>query len=197
MNFQETQQLTTILFTAYDRPKPDGLDEIWFAALTDVPFDLARAAAVRLIQTSAFVPKVAELRSLAAELGRERRRLEREANERRALEAYRATAGPLTDRSAEIRAFVDRIRGALPDGDREALMPRAVAWERQHRAHQRAITAAPNPDYDPAMEPTPEWNRGKKPPTGPWWTDEQARERHARTLLAAAGRLTRPTQEQP
>lgn len=189
MNFQETQQLTTILFTAYDRPKPDGLDEIWYAALADVPFDLARAAAVRLIQTSAFVPKVAELRTCAADLGRQRRRIEREAGERRELEAYAATAGPLTDRSAEIREFVGQVRDVLPEGDREALRPRTVAWEREHRAFQRAQEAEPNPAFDPTMQPIPEWTASRTAPAGAWWENDDARERHAKTVLADAGRL--------
>lgn len=189
MNFDETTALTTILFTAYDRPKPDGLDEVWYAALSDVPFDLARLAAIQLIQTSTFVPKIAELRSRAAEIGRDRRRQLREADERLAIEQYAATAGPLTDRSADIQAFVGQVRSGLPDGDREALRPRTVAWEREHRAFERATNAAPNPDYDPSMRPVPEWTASRHKPEGCWWEDEQARERHAKTLLAEAGRL--------
>ncbi|MEW2474634.1 hypothetical protein AB0875_12665 [Micromonospora gifhornensis] len=193
MNYEEAQALTAIIFTAYDREKPDGIDEVWFAAMQDVPFDLARAAAIQMIQRSTFLPKVAEIRARAAELNRERRRALREAEEQRAIEAYAAQAGPLRDRSAEIQAFVGQIRGAIPEGDREALMPRQVAWEREHRHHQRHADAEPNPAYDPAMQPVAEWNAGKaKQPAGAWWEDAEARERHSKTLLAEAGRL-RPT----
>ncbi len=193
MTPEETEALTTLLFTAYDRPKPEGIDDVWFAAMTDVPFGLARAAAIQLIQTSTFVPKVAEIRQRAAALHRERHRLEREAQEQRAIEAYAADAGPLTDRSAEIRAFVGQIRDTLPDGDREALMPRQVAWEREHRAYERASTAEPNPDYDPGMAPVAEYCAGKADqPAGAWWADDDARERHAKTLLAEAGRIRLP-----
>lgn len=194
MNHEEAQALTTILFTAYDRPKPDGIDDIWYAALTDVPFDLARVAAIQLIQTSTFLPKVAEIRQRAAELNRERRRALREAEEQRAIEAYAATAGPLRDRSSEIQAFVGQVRGVLPEGDREALMPRTVAWEREHRHHQRQIEAVPNPAYDPSMRPVREWNANPTGATGAWWESTDARERHAKTLLAEAGRL-RPNAE--
>lgn len=194
MNHNETQALTTILFTAYDRPKPDGIDDIWYAALTDVPFDLARLAAIQLIQTSTFLPKVAEIRHRCTELDRERRRVIREAEERKAIEAYAATAGPLHDRSAEIQAFVGQVRDVLPDGDREALMPRTVAWEREHRHHQRQIEAVPNPAYDPSMRPVREWNADPNGATGEWWENTDARERHAKTLLAEAGRL-RPKTE--
>ena len=189
MNLDETSALTSIIFTAYDRPKPEGLDDIWYASMHDVPFDLARLAAIQLIQTSTFLPKVAEIRQRAAELARERRRIEREAAERKAIEAYAANAGPLRDRSAEIQAFVGQVRDVLPEGDREALMPRTVAWEREYRASQRAANAIPNPDYDPSMGPIPEWCASKAAPAGEWWEDEDARERHAKTLLAEAGRL--------
>jgi hypothetical protein len=189
MNPEETEALTTIIYTAYDRPKPDGLDEIWHAALADVPFDLVRLAAIRLIQTSTFTPKVAELRQLAADLSRDRRRLAREAEKQRAIESYRADAGPLTDRSAEIQQFIGQVRGALPEGDREALRPRTVAWEREHRAFQRQQDAEPNPAFDPSMRPIPEWNASKAAPAGAWWEDADARERHSKVLLAEAGRL--------
>lgn len=189
MNLAETQALTSILFTAYDREKPPGLDDIWYAALTDVPFEAARVAAIQLIQTSTFLPKVAEIRQRAAGIARERRRLDREAQEQRAIEAYREQAGPLTDRSADIREFVGQIRGVLPEGDREALMPRAVAWEREHRAVQRVADAVPNPAYDPTMRPVPEWSARPGKEAGAWWEDDAARERHCKTLLAEAGRL--------
>lgn len=188
MNHEETAALTSILFTAYDRPKPEGIDDIWFASMQDVPFRLARVAAIQLIRTSTFLPKVAEIRRAAAEVGR----MERETQEHRAIEAYREQAGPLTDRAAEIQEFVGRVRSVLPEGDREALRPRTVAWEREHRAHQRSLAAEPNPAYDPTMGSIPEWNASRSAPAGAWWEDADARERHAKTLLAEAGRL-RPT----
>lgn len=189
MNHEEAKAITSILYTAYDREKPDGLDDIWYAALADVPFDLARAAAIQLIQTNTFLPKVAEIRQRAGGLHRERRRLEREAQEQQAIEAYAAGAGPLRDRSADIQQLVGQVRTVLPEGDREALMPRAVAWERDHRAFERSATAEPNPAYDPTMAPVAEYCAGKAEPAGAWWTDEAARERHAKTLLTEAGRL--------
>ncbi|MFI6329871.1 hypothetical protein ACIBBG_16410 [Micromonospora chersina] len=189
MNHEEAQALTAILFTAYDRPKPDGIDDIWYAALTDVPFDLARHAAIQLIQTNTFLPKVAEIRQRAGELSRQRRRALREAEEQHAIEAYAANAGPLRDRSAEIQAFVGEVRTVLPEGDREALMPRQVAWEREHRHHQRQTEAVPNPAYDPTMQPVREWSATRGTPPGSWWEDADARERHAKTMLAEAGRL--------
>jgi hypothetical protein len=138
----------------------------------------------------------AHVRRLAAEIRRERHRLEREARERLAIEAESSVGrGPLTDRRAEIQAFVGQMREVLPEGDREALAPRTVQWEREHRAYVHQQEGEPNPAFDPALaKPVGEWNRATREPAGAWWEDEAARERHAKTLLAEAGRL-RPVEE--
>jgi len=54
--------------------------------------------------------------------------------------------------AAEILA---EIRRNLPAGSREALMPRAVAWEREHRAYLRVRDGEANPHYRPQSAPTP------------------------------------------
>jgi hypothetical protein len=162
----------------------------WHEALSDLEPADALAAVTRHYASSEQRIMPVHVRRHATELRRQRRELEREEQQQRALAAYAADAGPLTDRAAEIRAFVGQVRGTLPDGDREALMPRTVAWEREHRAYERAAAAEPNPDYDPRMAPVAEWNAGKADaPAGAWWADDTARERHAKTLLAEAGRL--------
>jgi hypothetical protein len=91
---------------------------------------------------------------LAEKVRQERQDREREQEQRYALDAYAATAGPLTDRSAEIRAFVSQIRSVLPAGDIEALAPRREHWRREHQAYQRQLTAEPNPAYRPRREPS-------------------------------------------
>lgn len=70
----EVRTVLTILHVAHDRTVPDGLVDVWSAALEDVPFDLARAAALDLIRTGVFLPKVAELRGAAKAIAAERRR---------------------------------------------------------------------------------------------------------------------------
>lgn len=170
----------------------------WHEALVDLDGADALAAVSRHYGTSEQRIMPSHVRRLAAEIARERHRVEREAEEQFALEQYRAQAGPLRDRSDDIRDLVSQVRTELPAGDREALRPRTVAWEREHVAHQRAAGAEPNPAYDPSMQPIPEWSRTRTEPEGCWWEDDQARERHAKTLLAEAGRLrprTHPTEE--
>jgi hypothetical protein len=161
----------------------------WHEALADLDASDALAAVSRHYADSEQRIMPVHVRRLATEINRDRRRALREAEERKAIEAYRVEAGPLTDRSEEIRNFVDRVRGAIPEGSREALMPRAVAWEREHRAYVRQAEAEPNPAYDPGMEPVREWSASKQEPAGAWWADPEARERHSKVLLAEAGRL--------
>lgn len=58
-------------------------------------------------------------------------------------------SGPI-DESAitpSVRALLDSVRAMLPEGSREALMPRKVAWEREHQAHVRVKDGTPNPLY--------------------------------------------------
>lgn len=195
MNLPEVQGILTLLGTALDRQIPEGLDQIWAATLDDVPYDFGRPAALEAIKTSPFLPKVSDIRIRAAELGREHKRALREAEERRAIEAYAAEAGPLKDRSADIRGLVEQVRTVLPEGDPEALRPRARHWEREHAAHQRQANAVPNPLFDPSRMRPVEWQRSKLPTERHWWEDEAARERHCRELLAESGRLYAPDGE--
>lgn len=162
----------------------------WHEALHDLDAADALAAVTRHYSSSEQRIMPVHVRRIATELRRQRRELEREQEKQSAIAAYAEQAGPLTDRSTEIQAFVGQVRSVLPEGDREALMPRRVAWEREHRHHQRQTEAVPNPDYDPSMKPVREWCAGKaKAPAGAWWEDDHARERHAIDLLAEAGRL--------
>lgn len=55
----------------------------------------------------------------------------------------------LGDLPAALAAMVARVRVDLPEGSREALMPRRVAWEREHATWRRSQDAEPNPHYRP------------------------------------------------
>lgn len=123
----------------------------WHEALSDLDAADALAAVARHYSTSEQRIMPVHVRRLAREAVIARRQAIERDEARRSIEAYRADAGPLTDRSAEVQAFVNQVRDVLPEGDREALMPRRVAWEREHRAHRRSATGVSNPDYDPAV----------------------------------------------
>lgn len=66
-------------------------------------------------------------------------------------EALPEIAGPIAeaDVTPEVRALLESVRAMLPEGSREALMPRTVAWERKHAAYRRQQEAQPNPRYRP------------------------------------------------
>lgn len=131
----------------------------------------------------------AHVRRIALKLRAERRERERSDEQRHALEAYAATAGPLVDRSEEIRAFVGQVRDVLPDSDLEALAPRHEHWRREHQAWQRQQDAEPNPDFVPGMASVATWQASKHEPAGAWWQDGAKREASAVEILAAAQRL--------
>jgi len=57
----------------------------------------------------------------------------------------------LSDLPAAVAELVARVRADLPEGSREALMPRTVAWEREHAAFRRQQDAEPNPRYQPRV----------------------------------------------
>lgn len=74
MTPDETRSILLVLHTAHDRAVPDGLTDIWANTLGDLDYDLVRAAALDLIRTCAYLPKVAEVRERAVAIRRERGR---------------------------------------------------------------------------------------------------------------------------
>lgn len=49
----------------------------------------------------------------------------------------------------EVADLIRSVRAMLPEGSRETLMPRRVAWEREHASFVRTRDAEPNPNYRP------------------------------------------------
>ncbi len=66
-------------------------------------------------------------------------------------QAMPEVAGPVDENALtpSVRALLESVRAMLPEGSREALMPRTVAWEREHAAFTRTRDAEPNPLYRP------------------------------------------------
>lgn len=77
MTPDETRSILLVLHTAHDRTVPDGLTDIWANTLGDLSYDLVREAALDLIRTSAYMPKVAEVRERALAIRRQRGRSQR------------------------------------------------------------------------------------------------------------------------
>lgn len=74
MNMTEVRAVLMLFSLAHDRQIPNGVEEIWAATLADMPFGLAKDAALELIKTSPFIPKVSELRDRARLIREERDR---------------------------------------------------------------------------------------------------------------------------
>ncbi len=192
MNLQETGTLLAKTAAYDNRTIGQGNVLAWHEALGDLHLNDCLQAVTLHHRSSAEYLMPVHIRRLAAEVRRERQERELVVERRLELQAAAADAGPLTNRSEEIQEFVHQIRDALPEGDVEALHPRREFWRREYTAYQRQQNAKPNPHFDPAMQPTPTWQASKRPPEGAWWEDAGKRERHAKVLLAEAGRLHRP-----
>lgn len=125
MNRLEAQALLTIFALNCDRTPPDGLLDVWAATLDDVPFELAKAAAIELVKTSPYFPKVADLRD-RARLVKEAR--ERERNRDRQLEARKVERVQHSRTGAKMIAHV---LGRLADAGQD---PGAGQWLGKERA---------------------------------------------------------------
>lgn len=66
-------------------------------------------------------------------------------------DAMPEVTGPVDENALtpSVRALLDATRAMLPEGSREALMPRRVAWEKEFAAQERQKNAVPNPHYKP------------------------------------------------
>ncbi|GEM_PF-2611448 len=189
MNIEQTANVLAKAAAIDNRNQSDAAILAWHEIIGDLDYrDALNAVAQHRRESDAYLMPV-HIRRIAEKLRAERQDREHRERQHRELEAYAATAGPLTDRSAEIRAFVDQVRDVLPDGDIEALAPRHEHWRREHQAFQRQLTAEPNPHFDPGMAPVATWQASKHPPGGAWWENEAQREASAVEILASANRL--------
>jgi hypothetical protein len=136
----------------------DGDVIAWQAVLSDAPFDDCLEAVKQHYaeQTEWMMP--AHVRRAVRDMATQREMAARDtgwapgqAGVPRA-EALPELPGPFPlpgDLKPEIRALLESVRAMLPEGSREALMPRRVAWEEQHAAYVRTRDAQPNPLYRP------------------------------------------------
>lgn len=154
MNLEETAAVLAKAAGYDNRTIGDANVMAWHEALGDLNVrDCLAAVAQHHRESDAYLMPV-HVRRIAERLRKERQDREFEQDQQRQLAAYAAQAGPLTDRSEDIRRLVDQIRSVLPEGDVEALHPRREYWRREHRAYTRQVNAEPNPRYKPrAVDP--------------------------------------------
>lgn len=155
MNHSETAQLLTAM-AAFDRRTIGDADVIaWQALLAEVAYadGLEAVKSWYAEHTDWIMP--AHVRQAVAAIVKKR-----EASpwapgqygvprEDAAPEVPQGGRLALSDLPAAVADLVARVRADLPEGSREALMPRTVAWEREHAAYRRHQDAPPNPHYRP------------------------------------------------
>lgn len=117
----------------------------WHEALHDLDTADALAAVTRHYAANEQRLMPVHVRRITAELARERHRIAREEQERRALEAEAADRGTVRDRSAEVADMLATLRDRLGPSDPSVL--RRAEWVRDERLRQRQATAEPNPLY--------------------------------------------------
>ena len=191
MNIEQTAAVLAKAAALDNRNTSEAAILAWHEAIGDLDFrDALAAVTVHRRESDQYLMPV-HIRRIAEKLRAERREREFAEERRRELAAYAADAGPLTDRSAEIRAFVAQVRGTLPDGDPEALAPRREFWRREHASFARQATGTPNPDYALGQDPDGVWERSRTSQRRAWWLDDARREADAAARLAEQGRLRR------
>lgn len=146
MNVEECRGILSLVCLNLDRPIPEGLDVLWSVTLADIPASYGKSAALECITSSPFMPRVADLRSRAAEMqAADRRAAERQ----RALQIERAKT-PAPERRADgaemvryVLAAVDAAKPVLDEQLADDLAARVEAktliaedaiaeWRRDH-----------------------------------------------------------------
>ncbi len=153
MNRAETHDLLALI-AAYDNRRFDDATVLaWHPILEDNRFEDCRHAVVAHFATSDAYLMPVHVRRGADEADRERRRIERERQTARAIEAQMADP-TRRDRSENVRRLIAQLRDSLPDGDPDKL--RRPEWLEHDRRRERLATAEPNPHYDPVTALAPE-----------------------------------------
>lgn len=125
MTYDETIALVRIVAVAHDRNIPDGLAEVWYATLGNLPFGLARQAVVEILQTSPYLPKPADIRDRARLIHQQEqrdaaKRKQLADRERFAITAATETPAALKRTGAEmVRHVLGRLKDAgqdIPNG---------------------------------------------------------------------------------
>lgn len=157
MNISETSNALA-LAQAYDNRTVGEMNvRAWHAILGDLgAADVMEAIRRHYAETDAWVMP-AHIRRAVADIELERARAARRWAPGQAgvapEDALPELPGPLTEsQKRSWREVLESLGVRIPDGSREALMPRTVAWEREQRAFLRTHDGEPNPLYRPSEE---------------------------------------------
>jgi len=159
MNLSETARLLTTIAAFSNRTVGEADVVAWQSVLPDVVLADAEEAVRRHYAEHTEWLMPAHIRRLVRDIHAERDAAARatgwapgQAGVPKA-EAVPEISGPIAEGelTAPVRALLDSVRAMLPEGSREALMPRRVAWEREHAAFVRVRDGQPNPLYRPPL----------------------------------------------
>lgn len=159
MNLVETANLLTVMAT-YDRRTVGETDVIaWQAVLSDASFEDCLEAVRRHYAEDTEWMMPAHVRRLVRNILREREVAAQSTGWAPGQAGVpKDQAHPmvtvtdrlaLSDLPAAVADLLAQVRADLPEGSREALMPRRVAWEKEHKAFLRSHSGEPNPLYRP------------------------------------------------
>jgi len=188
VNLSQTAELLTAI-ASYDRRKLGEADVVaWQKLMVDVDLADGLEAVERYYaeQTDWMMP--AHVRRLVRDIVNEREAEARATGwapgqagvpKDQAMPEIEGTPGWFADAVQKVAAssakeILAELRQRLPEGSREALMPRTVAWEKEHRAYLRVRDSEPNPHY----KPTQQWcNSACRPESScdsprHWWQSE-------------------------
>ena len=68
MNINDVRTILSLICMNLDRQVPAGLEDLWAATLADIPAEYGKAAAMECIQSSPYMPKVADIRERAEQM---------------------------------------------------------------------------------------------------------------------------------
>lgn len=155
MRIDETAEVLTKI-AAYDRRKLGEADvRAWHAVINDVEKADAMAAVERWYAEETDWMMPAHLRRIVRDIVRERASAAAKWAPGQygipKAEPMPEISGPVSEGelTPEVRNLLASVRAMLPEGSREALMPRTVAWEQEQAAYQRHLHAVSNPHYRP------------------------------------------------
>lgn len=163
MNLSETAKVLAQM-QAYDQRTVGESDvHAWQAILADASFEDCQEAVFRYYSGHVERMMPAHVRRLVGEFESERQKAARkwapgQAGVRPEDALPEIASGErmaLKDLPEAVAALVARVRADLPEGSRESLKPRTVAWEREQKAFLRTQDAKPNPLYRPNPHKAP------------------------------------------
>ena len=159
MNLPETARLLTMIASFNNRTIGEADVIAWQSVLPDVPLADAEQAVRRHYAESVEWLMPAHVRRIVRDIHTERDALARHTGWAPGQagipkgQALPEISGPIAEGelTPEVRNLLASVRAMLPEGSRDALMPRTVAWEQEQAAYQRHLHAVPNAHYRPHL----------------------------------------------